>query len=180
MKKPRFFVRSMALTAILAAMCTVLGGLSIKIGGNFEFSFESVPVHIGALLFGPAEGALVGGLGTFIYQVLLSGYGITVTTPLWILPYVACGLVVGLFSKRLGGPNPGLKLTLVILAAELSVTLLNTLALYVDSKIFGYYSPAFVFGTLAVRLCISAVKSVAYSVVLPQLVHRLGKVSSGR
>ena len=164
MKKSHFSVRNMALTAILAAMCTVLGGLSIKVGGNFEFSFESVQVHIGALLFGPVEGALIGGLGTFIYQVLLS----------------ACGLIVGALSRRLSGSLCSVKLTLVILTAELAITLLNTLALYVDSRVFGYYSPVFVFGTLTVRLCISALKSAAYGIVLPILTRRLNVVASGR
>lgn len=176
MKKQRFTARSMALTAILAAMCTVLGGLSLKIGGNFEFTFESIPVHIGALLFGPVEGALVGGIGTFIYQVLLSGYGLTATTPLWILPYVACGLIVGALSRRLPAPAKGVKLTLIILAAELSITLLNTLALAVDSLIYGYYSPAFIFGTLAIRLVICAAKAAAYSAALPLLTRRLAKI----
>lgn len=179
MNKPRFSVRSMALAAILAAMCTVLGGLSVKIGGNFEFSFESLPVHMGALLFGPVEGALIGGLGTFIYQVLLSGYGVTVTTALWILPYVACGLIVGALSRRWTAPHRGFKLTLILLAAELAITLLNTLALYVDSLVNGYYTPALVFGTLAVRLCISAARAAAYAAALPILTRRLG-AAAGR
>lgn len=175
MNKPRFSVRSMALAAILAAMCTVLGGLSVKIGGNFEFSFESLPVHMGALLFGPVEGALIGGLGTFIYQVLLSGCGVTVTTPPWILPYVACGIVVGL-GARGAAPARGPRLTLLMLAAELAVTLLNTLALYVDSVVYSYYSPALVFGTLAVRLVICAAKAAAYGAVLPLLTNQLSAV----
>ncbi len=176
MKKSRFSARCMAVTAVLAAMCTVLGGMSLKLGGNFEFTFESIPVHIGAMLFGPGEGALIGGIGTLIYQVLLSGYGITATTALWILPYVVCGMVVGL-GTRGAVTARGAKLTLLILAAELSVTLLNTLALYVDSVVYSYYTPVLIFGTLAVRLVICAAKSVVYAAVLPVLVNRLSAVA---
>ena len=90
----------MALNAMLVAMCTVLAAIALKLGGNLKITFESVPVHIGALLFGPVDGMIIGGLGTFLYQVLFSGYGITATTPLWILPYIVCGLAVGAYAKR--------------------------------------------------------------------------------
>ena len=172
MKLRHFNTRQLALTAVLAAMCTVLGGISLRLGGNFEFTFESVPVHIGALLFGPIEGAFIGGIGTFIYQVLLSGYGISATTPLWILPYVVCGLIVGVLTRR-DKERSYTHLALIILAAELSITLLNTLALAVDALIYGYYSPAFIFGTLALRLVICVIKAVAYAAILPKLMHPL-------
>lgn len=176
MKRGRFDLKQYALTAMLAAMCTVLGGISLRLGGNFEFTFESIPVHIGALLYGPVEGALIGGIGTFVYQILLSGYGITATTPLWILPYVVCGLIVGTWSKHRGKQHKHARLSLIIFAAEIVITLLNTLALLVDSLLYGYYTPAFVFGTLVVRLFICGAKAVAYGSVLPKLMRQLLRV----
>lgn len=173
--KRSFTVRQLALNAVLIAISTVLAGLAVNLGGNFKITFESLPVHIGALLFGPVDGMLIGGIATFIYQVLLSGYGITATTLLWILPYVACGLIDGLFAvNRQQGSG---RLTFIILLSELTVTLLNTFALYVDSRLYGYYSPVFVFGTLAARLLVCAVKSLAYGAVIPVLLKSLKKTA---
>ena len=172
--KKSFAVRQLALNAVLAAVCTVLAGLSLKIGGNLKISFESLPVHIGALLFGPVDGMLIGGIGTFIYQVLLSGYGISATTVLCILPYVSCGLMDGLCAARMGRGRGGVFFTLLL--SELCITLLNTFALYVDSKIYAYYSPAFVFGTLALRLFLCLVRALVYTTLMPPLLGSLKKV----
>ena len=172
--KKSFAVRQLALNAVLAAVCTVLAGLSLKIGGNLKISFESLPVHIGALLFGPVDGMLIGGIGTFIYQVLLSGYGISATTVLWILPYVSCGMMDGLCAARMGQGRGGVFFTLLL--SELCITLLNTFALYVDSKIYAYYSPAFVFGTLALRLFLCLVRALVYTALMPPLLGSLKKV----
>ena len=41
--------------------------------------------------------------------------------------------------------------------------------LYIDSLVYGYYSPVFVFGTLPLRLGICAAKAVVFSLLLPSL-----------
>ena len=101
MKKRPFPASQMAIDAMLAAMCTAIAALiTLKLGGNLEITFESVPVHIAALLFGPVDGMIVAGIGNFIYQLLFSGYGLTATTALWILPYIVCGFIVGAYARR--------------------------------------------------------------------------------
>ena len=57
--------RQLTMDAVLAAMCAALGSISIDLG-NLKFSFESLPVIIGALLFGPVDGVFIGGIGTLI------------------------------------------------------------------------------------------------------------------
>lgn len=78
-------------------------------------------------------------------------------------------------ALRAGGSRG--RLSLVILLSELTITLLNTFALYVYSKLYGNYSPAFVFGTLAARLLVCAVKSLSYGAVIPELLMALKKTS---
>jgi uncharacterized membrane protein len=51
----------------------------------------------------------------------------------------------------------------------------NTFTLYVDSKMFGYYSYAMVFGALWVRLGTSAISSVVMSVVAKPLAQAMRK-----
>ena len=110
---------------------------------------------------------VIGGIGTLLYQLL--SYGVTATTALWIAPYVLLGLCVGAVSARHGYACTKRQLVLLVVFGELGITALNTASLYIDSLIYGYYSPVFVFGTLPLRLGICAAKAVVFSLLLPSL-----------
>ena len=168
--------RQLTLDAMLAAMCAVLAYFSITFGNQVKVTFESVPILVGALLFGPVDGALIGGVGTLLYQFLGSGYGITATTPLWILPYVVGGAVTGWYAKRKGFDLNQRQTVMIVVCNELIITALNTIAIYADSKIYGYYYPGIVLGVLALRLVICLVRALVYSFVLPLLIKPLRKV----
>ena len=160
--------RQLALDALLAAMCAVLGALALDLG-NLKITFEGLPVILGALLFGPLDGMAVGGVGTLLYQLLR--YGLTATTPLWILPYLLCGALVGLMSRRAGFALSGRPLAAVVFGGQLLIFLLNTLVLVADSKIYGYYTPVYIFGSLPLRFLICLGKAAAYTGVLPPLLR---------
>ena len=132
----RFSARRLAMDAVLIALYFALSFLSIR-AWVIEVSVKTLPVILAALLFGPADGFLVGALGAFMEQ-LLSSYGLTPTTALWILPIAACGLMTGLCRRTL---LQGWKRRLALfIAIGVVCSLLNTLAFYVDSKLFGYYT----------------------------------------
>ena len=167
--------KKLAMDSMLAAMCAVLGYLSLDFG-NLKITFESVPILLGALLLGPIDGMAIGGVGTLLYQLVR--YGVSVTTPLWILPYILCGLVVGLGSARRDFHPSRWESTVFIVSGELLITLLNTVTLYIDSKIYGYYYPGFILAPLALRLAICVGKAAVFSVLLPQLAGSVGRVVS--
>lgn len=168
----KFDTRKLAFDAMLAAMCAVLGYVSLDFV-NLKITFESVPILIGALLFGPADGAAIGFVGTLIYQLLR--YGVSATTLLWILPYVLCGFLAGLYAVQRGFELTQKQMVFTIVTNELLITALNTLVLYVDSKIYGYYSAAFIFGSLTLRLVICVGKALAYAFALPPLLRAVRK-----
>ena len=159
--------------AALAAMCAVLGAVSIDLG-NIKFSFESLPVIIGALLFGPVDGLLIGGIGTFLYQFLR--YGLTVTTPLWILPYMLCGLLVGFYAKRKRFQLDVKQLAFIISLASIMIFLLNTAVLYIDSKVYGYYSYVYIFGTIVPRTVVCVAKAAVFTAIMPLLLRAANRV----
>ena len=163
-------VKQLVLNAMLTAVCFVLATYSLNLG-VVKFTFEGIPVHIAALLFGPSSGMIVGGLGTLLYQVLI--YGVTATTLLWVVPYVLCGGVVGLVAKRSRYSLNRLQSVLLIVAGELIITLCNTGALYVDSHLYGWYQPTLITGYLGLRLFLCVAKAVAYGLVLPEVAQRL-------
>ena len=165
----------LAFNALLIAVNFVLGSyVALKLA-NLKITFEALPILIGALLFGPTDGLLIGLLGSFLSQ-LAGGYGLTVTTPLWILPHALSGLVVGLYGRRLRGAFRYRDLLLITAISAVLVTGLNTLALYVDARIFGYYTRAPVFGTLALRIVVGVATAAAFSALLPAILKPLRKM----
>ena len=161
---------------MLVALCAVLGYIAIDLG-SIKITFESLPILLGALLFGPADGALIGGLGTLIYQILR--YGISVTTVLWMLPYILIGYFAGLFAKRYTYRPSRKAVVIAVMLCELLVTVLNTGVLYLDSIIYGYYYKGIILGMLAIRLVIAVVKGGVFGILLPVLMEAVFKSHAG-
>lgn len=161
------------MVGMLAALCFVLSAyVSIK-AGSMKFTFAGLPILLAALLFGPIDGMLVGGIGELLSQVI--GYGLTPTTVLWIIPAVVRGLMVGLYAKSKKG-NPGIVGTSVmIVLSSLTVTLLNGLVIWADAVIMGYYSFAYVFGSTGWRFLASLITAVLYCAVIIPLTAALRK-----
>ena len=161
--------------AMLIAVYIVLSILTpIKLS-NFKFTFEAFPILVAGLLLGPVDGLLVGAIGSAIYQLLFSGYGITPTTPLWVLPHALSGLIVGLYAKYKKYDLDFKHIIFISIISALLVTSLNLLALYVDSKMFGYYSKTLVFGNIIFKIITGILLSIIYSSVLPKLLAFLKK-----
>ena len=160
---------------MLIALYCVLSILTpVKIA-NFKFTFEAFPILVAALLGGPLDGFIVGTAGSLIYQLLFSGYGITPTTPLWILPHAASGLIVGLYAKMHGYRLDFVHTAIIASISAMTVTALNILALYADSKLYGYYSYALVFGNVLIKIVIGIILAILYSCILPKLIAFLSK-----
>lgn len=162
--------RQLAVDAMLAGLCAALGYFALDMI-RLKLTFESVPILIGAMLFGAADGAAIGLVGTLIYQLLR--YGVSATTALWILPYVLCGLLVGWYAKARRFTLSRTRTLGIVVLAELMVTLLNTGVIYIDSKLYGYYTPTLITGALALRLALCVGKAVAYAFALPPLLKAL-------
>ena len=173
--------KRMATNAMLAALYFALSMLAIPVGG-LKLTFEHLPIIIAALMFGPVDALVIGALGELANQMMT--YGFTVTTVLWMAPAMFRGLSMGLCAKFLSkyvGVNAVIekKLPLAFWAtcviSGLICSLLNTFTLYVDSKMFGYYSYAMVFGVLWIRLAASAVSSVVMAVAAKPVLAAMRK-----
>ena len=159
--------------AMLIAINVVLSiATPIKLN-NFKFTFEAFPILIAGILFGPIDGLLVGSLGSTIYQIFFSGYGLMITTPVWILPHAVSGLLVGIYAKVRDFNLSNKQTVFITILSSLVVTALNTLAIYIDAKINGYYTFAYVFGSIIFKIIAGVVLAIIYSLVISQLVKRL-------
>lgn len=175
----RFNTKTICRIGIMAALYVLLNMVSIK-AGNLRITFASLPVVTTALLFGPVESVMVALLGEFINQLL--GYGITVTTVLWVIPPAIRGLVVGLAAMGPRHTERPLESRPVVcyaacVAAALCTTVSNTLVMAIDALIYGYYSKAVVFADLAWRLASGMIIAVIIATVampLALLLRRQG------
>ena len=165
--------RQLAIDAMLAAMCAVLGYIALDFL-SIKITFESLPILLGALLFGPLDGALIGLVGTGVYQLLR--YGVSATTVLWMVPYILCGFLAGYYAKKKGFSPDAKQTVFIVVLTELIITILNTGVMYLDSKIYAYYFPGFITGTLAVRFVVCIVKAIVFGLVLPMLMRGVSKV----
>ncbi len=143
---------------------------------NFKFTFEAFPILIAGLLLGKFDGFIVGFVGSFLYQLLFSGYGFTPTTILWILPHAISGLTVGYLAEKTKEKLNFKIVSLIALLSALLVTSLNTLALYIDAKIYGYYSVALVFGSIPLKIISGILLAIIYATALPKTIELIKKI----
>ena len=172
--KGKLNIRMMAIDAVLVAMYVVLNSIAFRVA-NFKFTLDAFPIIVGAVMFGPFHGCLIGFLGSGIYQLFFSGYGITPTTLLWMLPVIVRGLIIGAYSKSKCYSPSVVGLMIFTVIAGILTTALNTLALYVDSIIYHYYSYTLVFGLLIPKFIISVVLAVVFALITPSLVKKIRK-----
>ena len=182
MKRNAFSAKRLVLNAVLVGLYVVLSFWKIPIGNLLRVNFASFAVVLCAVAFSPVDALLVGFLGEFLGQIL-GPYGLTPTTLLWTLPEAVRGLLLGCSMLLLAKKNltPGVlyksKSIAVFLAVCIVVgivaALLNTFALYVDSKMFGYYNEYMVFGILFVRLGLACVMSALFGYISLPVVSAL-------
>ena len=181
-RKSKFTTKRLAINAVLIAIYVVLRYFSIPFGEFFRFTMAPFSVILCALLFGPVDGLLVGLLGEFLSQVL-GPYGLTQTTLLWCIGETVRGVTLGLcahfFLKKWLMSRPNIKhLAILFVCCAVTGVLASfgqTFALYVDSKLLGYYTDLMVFGVLVWRVLVYVVVSVLLGYLCLPIIHALRK-----
>ncbi|MGI6608024.1 MAG: folate family ECF transporter S component [Erysipelotrichaceae bacterium] len=171
--------RRLTTISMLIAIKVILSILTPVRLLNFKFTFEAFPVLAAGLLFGRFEGFMVGFIGSFLYQILFSGYGFTATTILWILPHALSGFAVGCLAEKKKDNMNFKTISLIAVFSALLVTTLNTIALFIDAKIYGYYSSFLVFGSIPLKVFTGIILAVIYAILLPKTIELIKK-SAGK
>lgn len=168
-------VYAMCRVAVMAALYLPLARMAIEIG-TLKLSFGSLPVTVLAMLAGPVEAVAAAAIGEFLKQLL--SYGFTATTLLWVIPPVLRGLLIGLAASRLARTGRRLEERTAVcyavgVGAALVTTLVNSLILWADSVLYGYYLPGYVLGNLALRLAVGVITAVLVAMVSMPMVKLL-------
>lgn len=161
--------QTLCLISVLAALYVPLSIFAAVQMGNVRISFGSLPVVVCALLLGPVESVAVAMIGEFFKQLLT--YGVTATTVLYLIPPALRGLNIGLaamYLLRRGGRPLEQRRALCIavcICAAVATTLGNTLVNWLDSILYGYYTPALIFGDAVYRFAVGMVNAVVMAVI---------------
>lgn len=170
-------VKKICLAAVMAAIYVVLDWLAVSVsapfGGSMKLSVSGLPVIIIAAFFGPLWGAATGFVGAFLGQLITYGFG--ATTLLWVLPAVARGLVFGCLFKAFKQSLKPQILCIETIVSALAVTIINSVVMYIDSKIYAY--PVAILGIALVNRIIAAViTSIVFALILPPILKALKKI----
>ena len=163
--------RKLVVIAMLVAVYVVLNTIGTIRLGWINISVSALPIIIGALVYGPGGGLMVGLVGAFLGQLMT--YGVTATTVLWIIPPAVRGLLIGVYAKRHGYELSRGQLIGTLIVTSIVVTILNTGAIYLDSIIYGYYSYAYVFGKVIIRLVSGVITAVVMAFITPPVIEML-------
>ena len=168
--------------ALLAAMYFLLNMLEIRTPGNLHITFDRLPVVVSALAFGPMEAVLVAMFGELLNQII-SPYGITATTLLWVIPPMIQAGILGVVAVRMQASGKRLESRPVVcyavsIAAAVVTTAANTAVIWLDSVIYGYYTFALVFGSAAIRFVTGVIAAVLVATVAMPLIAILRRQKS--
>lgn len=169
----------LVLDALFAAMYVVLATLLTIKTPITEVSLSTLPLLIAGFLFGPADGAIIAIVGSFLEQCM-SPYGLSISTVLWMLPPILSALtsgLLGLLVKKapLGSRRHTVLLVICTFLAEMLCTAANTATLYLDGAIVGYSVKALNL-ILPIRLANLALRALVTCIVVPLLLPRVQKL----
>lgn len=171
MAKSLAVAKRLAFDAAFVALYYVFSTyLSVNIGWKIRLTFDGLPIILCTVFLGVPDGVAVATIGSFLSQA--TSYGISPTTPLWMLAAIGRALFVGItiiVVEKIKGDKIGrLGLTLTVIASSLFVTAINTLVQYIDSCIiFNYGSLSQIFGILLLARVIGGILSaVAYALLI--------------
>lgn len=136
--------RRLVFDAMLMALYVILAKLTIPIQG-IRITLAPLPIVFASLFFLPYDACMVAGLGEFIIQ-MTGSYGLTPTTPLWILPPILRAIFIALPAwlyrrKEDRLENHIVIYFVVILFSALITTLANTGVWFLDAYIMEYPYP---------------------------------------
>ncbi len=166
--------KRLVIDGLCAALYVVLANLAGLNLGPIKLAVDGLPVLLGALLFGPADGLIIGLLGNFLSQ-LTGPYGISATTPLWMLPPGLMGLLAGLYARKKAFSLSVPQLAGLVFVCLLADTTVTTAVMWVDCVVYRYSFAAYVPG-IVWRYAADAAKTVVYTLLLPPLITVLERV----
>ncbi len=169
-------VLKIVIASVMGALSIVLEKLSFNVGGSYKITFYGLPLMFTSIMFGPSIGLLAGIVVGFISQ-LTSQYGLSLTTPLWMLAPILWGFNCGFLFKKITNHKFSIKnFGLIVIITSIFVTIVNSIVIYLDALIFQYTIEQTII-TIVIKCAISLCMAIPYSALLYVLCNRLEYLS---
>lgn len=169
----KFTARRLALDGVLVAIYFVLATYcSIPIGNQYNITLQALPVIICAFLFTPLDTIVVSTMGDLLYQVVR--FGLSSTTVMWLVPHLIFACILSIYVYFRKEKMGKVESIIVIILANLILTLLNMLVSYIDGLIWGYSVAVLV--TMPIKLLLSIATAIALGFVSMPIVKALSNV----
>lgn len=166
----KYSIKDISLASSFAALSLILDVLSVRTEST-KYTLYGFPLLFSGILFGPLVGLLTGLVSGILSQFLT--YGISITTPIWILAPMMWGFISGLlFHNAFKKKESPRYIILTVILTSIIVTLTNTLALYLDGLIYHYPTP-YVIAQLGIRMINSILLAIVYSVLIQGILPRI-------
>lgn len=170
----KFTIQQLCVCAIMIALHIVLEFAAIRIGNDYKITFAGLPFIIAAVFYGPVAGLATGLVGTFLSQLLT--FGITVTTPLWIIPGTLHGLTMGLFHLAFKRKMKLVPIGICIFISGFITLLANLGATYFDSVIFHYFWEGYIISVIPLRLLNWVITCIIYCAVVMVIIKAIARI----
>ena len=135
--KKKKTIRTMSVMAVLIALTIIFSFVSFSIGGPITFTITFLIVAIGAIIYGPGMGAILGlafGLMSFVQAATYDAFGLylfsinpfytfLVCVPTRVLMGVLVGIIYKVFRVK---KFSGKRYNVALLMANISAPILNT------------------------------------------------------
>ena len=166
-------VKRLVADALCTALYIALNLVSVPLPG-IKLTLDALPIILAAILYGPVDGLIVGLTGNFLAAAVGLGYGLSVTTPLWMLPPGLRGLLVGLAARSRKFSLRPLPLGLLMVVTALITTAANTGVMWLDCQVFHYSFLVTYLPGIPARILAGILTALIYTFVLPPLLRALG------
>ncbi len=164
--------KRLVVNALCVALYVALSAVSIPLPG-IKITLDALPIILAAILYGPVDGLIVGLMGNFLAAALGLGYGLSATTPLWMLPPGLRGLLVGLAARRRFSLAP-LPLGTLMVATALVTTAVTTAVMWLDCLVYHYSFLVTYLPNIPARILAGIATALVYTFLLPPLLRALG------
>ncbi len=165
--------KRLVLDALCVALYIALNLVSIPLPG-IKITLDALPILLAAILYGPVDGLIVGLMGNFLAAALGLGYGLSATTPLWMIPPGLRGLLVGLAARSRRFSLKALPLGALMVVTALITTAVTTGVMWLDCQVFQYSFLVTYLPGIPARILAGILSALVYTFALPPILKALG------
>lgn len=161
-------VKRIVICGMVVAISFVLDYFSVTLP-LIKISLYALPLIINGILFGPVYGLIAGIVEGFLVQLK---YGISLTTPLWMLAPILWGVLSAYAYRMFKSLKKNLRIVLSVVLTCICITAVNTIVILLDGLIIEL-PVELSLASVAGRFGTSVLASVLYSIVLVIIVPPL-------